>query len=50
MFYDDFREVDGVKMAFKTRTMLPQMEILMTTTEVKHGVDAEPAKFAKPKI
>ncbi|MEO8648248.1 MAG: hypothetical protein ABI539_03685 [Acidobacteriota bacterium] len=50
IFYEDFREIDGVKLAFKNRTVLPQMELVMITTEIKHGVDAEPAKFAKPKV
>jgi hypothetical protein len=48
-FYEDYREIDGVKMPFKTRTVLPQYEITNTFVEVKHGVTIDEAKFAKPK-
>jgi hypothetical protein len=48
-YYEDFREVDGVKMPFKTRTILPQFELISIMTEVKHNVPVEDAKFAKPK-
>lgn len=48
-FFEDYREVDGVKIAFKTRTILPQFELITTFTEVKNNVAVEDAKFAKPK-
>lgn len=48
-FYEDVREVDGVKLPFKIRTLLPQFEVVITTTEVKHNVAVEDAMFAKPK-
>ncbi len=48
-FFEDYREVDGVKMPFKTRVVLPQYEITNTLLEVKHGVTIDEAKFAKPK-
>lgn len=48
-FFDDFREVDGVKAPYKMRVVMPQIEVITTFTEVKHGVVIENAKFAKPK-
>lgn len=48
-FFDDFREVDGVKIPFKTRSVLPQFEMNMTLTEIKHGVTIDDKIFSKPK-
>lgn len=48
-FLEDYREVDGVKIPFKTRTVLPQFELVTTFTEVKSNVPVEDAKFTKPK-
>ena len=48
-FLEDYREVDGVKIPFKTRTVLPQFELITTFTEVKSNVPVEDSKFAKPK-
>ena len=48
-FYDDYREVDGVKIPYKMRTVLPQFELLMTVTEVKNGVKIDENLFVKPK-
>ena len=48
-FYEDYREVDGIKMAFKTRSVLPQFEIITTYTEVKNGAAIDDKMFSKPK-
>ena len=48
-FYDDYREVDGVKVPFKMRAVLPQFESIVTFTEVKNGVKIDDALFSKPK-
>lgn len=48
-FFEDYREVDGVKVPFKMRATTPQIEIVMIFTEVKNNVPVEDAKFAKPK-
>lgn len=48
-FFEDYREVDGVKVPFKIRTVLPQFEVTITTAEVKHNVPVDDAKFSKPK-
>lgn len=48
-FLEDYRAVDGVKIPFRTRSVLPQFEIVTTFTEVKNNVAVEDSKFAKPK-
>ena len=49
LFYEDYRKIDGVKIPYKTRIVIPQAEINTTITEIKHGAAVEEAKFAKPK-
>ncbi len=49
-FFEDFRDVDGVKLPFKSRSVLPQFEAITVFTEVKHNVAVEDAKFTKPKV
>lgn len=48
-FYDDFREVDGIKLPYKIRAVLPQFELNTTITEVKNNVKIDDALFSKPK-
>jgi len=48
-FLEDVREVDGVKIPFKIRSILPQFEIIITASEVKNNVTVEDAMFTKPK-
>ncbi len=43
------REVDGVKLPFKIRSVLPQFEIVLTFGEVKNNVAIDDGKFVKPK-
>ncbi len=47
--YEDFREVDGVKLPFRVRTKLPQFEIVVIITEIKHNIKLDEATFARPK-
>lgn len=49
IFYEDIRQIDGVMIPFKVRTILSQFEITMLSTDVKNGVVIEDSKFAKPK-
>ncbi|MBA4124939.1 MAG: hypothetical protein H0X72_21040 [Acidobacteria bacterium] len=49
-FFEDMREVDGVKIPFKIRSILPQLEFSITATEVKHHITVEDSKFTKPKV
>ncbi|NOT47523.1 MAG: hypothetical protein HOP17_07205 [Acidobacteria bacterium] len=48
-FYEDMRPVDGVLIPFRIRIQTTQFTIVMTSTEVKHNVKIDDAKFAKPK-
>ncbi|MEO6588126.1 MAG: hypothetical protein ABIP06_02250 [Pyrinomonadaceae bacterium] len=48
VFYEDYRDIDGIKMAFKTRSILPQFEIISTFTEIKNGVEVDDKMFSKP--
>lgn len=48
-FFDDYREVDGVRTPFKSRTVLPQFELITVLTEIKNNVPIDDSKFAKPK-
>ncbi|HLA96642.1 MAG TPA: hypothetical protein VK612_13040, partial [Pyrinomonadaceae bacterium] len=48
-FYEDYRDSDGMKLPFKTRTVTAAFEIITLVTEVKNGVPIEDAKFAQPK-
>lgn len=49
VFFEEMRSVDGILVPVKIRTSLAQMEIIMTTSDVKNGVVIDDAKFAKPK-
>lgn len=48
-YFEDFRDVDGTKIPFRTRTVLPQFELVTVFTEVKNNVAIDESKFAKPK-
>jgi len=48
-FYEDVREIDGIKLPFNIRVVLPQFEAITVITEIKHNIPVEDAKFAKPK-
>jgi hypothetical protein len=45
---DDYREVDGVKIAFTARQETSMGSAVIKLTEVKHNVAIDDAKFAKP--
>jgi hypothetical protein len=49
VFYEEMRTVDGVTVPVRIRTQVPAMEVIMTATELKHGVPIDESKFAKPK-
>jgi len=48
-FYDDYREVDGIRSAFKIKAITPAFEINSVITEVKYGIPIEDSKFVQPK-
>jgi hypothetical protein len=45
---DDYREVDGVKIAFLSRQKTAVADFVIKLTEVKHNVAIDDAKFNKP--
>lgn len=47
--YDDYREIDGIRMPFAARHQSPELNILFRITEVRHNVPIEDAKFEKPR-
>jgi hypothetical protein len=49
IYYDDYREVDGIRMPFTARHRSPELSILFRITEVRHNVPIEDAKFDKPR-
>lgn len=47
-YLDDYKDVDGVKVPFTRRQVLPQMTFVIKLTDVKHNVTIDDAKFNKP--
>jgi zinc protease len=47
--FSDFREVDGVKVPFATRTVTPLQSVTATIKEVKHNIEIDDSSFSKPK-
>ncbi len=47
-YLEDYREVDGIKVPFSIRQVMPQFEILVKFNEVKHNVEIDDARFARP--
>lgn len=47
-FYEDYREVDGLKLPFALRRVGPDNVLLLKFTEIKHNVELDDAQFAKP--
>lgn len=48
IFYEDYKEVDGVKMAFSLRQITPAFTLNIKMVEIKHNVPVDDAKFNKP--
>lgn len=47
-YYDDYREVDGIKLAFSLRQVRPDAVLILRYTQVKQNVPLEDSEFAKP--
>jgi len=47
-YLGDYKEVDGVKVPCTMRQVNPAFEMTIKITEIKHNVEIEDAKFAKP--
>ena len=48
-FYEDYRDVGGIKSAFRVRAKTPAFEITTVVTEIKYDVAIEDSKFVQPK-
>jgi outer membrane lipoprotein-sorting protein len=47
-FIDDYRTVDGMQVSFRSRTKLPQYEVVIKLDEVKNNAEIDPKVFAAP--
>ena len=48
IFFDNYKDVDGIKLAFTLRQVTPQFSVDIKIDDVKHNVPIDDAKFAKP--
>jgi len=48
MYYEEYREVDGIKLAFMLRRVGPDNVLLLKFTEIKQNVELDDTRFAKP--
>ncbi len=48
IYFEDYREVDGVKLPFTTRQSGPGYNITIKLYEIKHNVPIDDTKFKKP--
>ena len=48
-FYEDYREIEGIKSAHKIRAKTPAFEIITILNNVKYNVPIEDSKFVQPK-
>jgi len=48
VYFDDYREVDGVKLPFTVRRQTPDYTLTFKFTDVKHNNAVDDAQFAKP--
>lgn len=48
IYYEDYKDVDGVKVAHTMKQVTPMFSMTIKTTEVKTNVTVDDAKFAKP--
>ena len=46
--FNDYRTVDGVKVAFSVKSSNAMQTVTATLTNVTHNVDVDDASFAKP--
>ena len=48
IYFEDYKEVDGVKIAHTLKQVTPMFSMTIKTTEVKHNAPIDDAKFNKP--
>lgn len=47
-YFDDYKDVDGVKVPFTLKRVLPAFALTVKFDEIKNNVEIDNAKFAKP--
>lgn len=48
VYFDDYKEVDGVKIAHTMRQVTPAFSLTIKISDVKHNAEIDDAKFGKP--
>lgn len=48
IYYQDYKDVDGIKLAHTMKQVTPMFSMTIKTTEVKHNTAIDDAKFGKP--
>ncbi len=48
VYFEDYREIDGVKLPFTMRRQTPDYTLTFKFTDVKHNVAVDDAQFTKP--
>jgi hypothetical protein len=48
IYYEDYREADGIKVPFGERQVLPGLIAIIKYSSIKHNLPIDDAKFAKP--
>ena len=46
--FSDFRDVDGIKIPFVTKSTNPAQTVTATMMSVKHNMDLDDSSFSKP--
>jgi hypothetical protein len=46
--FSDFRDVDGIKVPYTTRSTNAVQAIVVTMTDVKHNLELDDSSFSKP--
>jgi hypothetical protein len=48
VYFNDWRELDGVKVPFKITQVMPRMKFVITLEDVKHNVPVDESIFRRP--
>jgi zinc protease len=48
MYFEDYKEIDGIKVPFTMRRVMPAFAMTVKIDEIKHNVEIDNAKFTKP--
>ena len=46
--FSDFRDVDGIKIPYVTKSSNPVQTVTATVTDVKHNTEIDDSSFTKP--